>query len=151
MSVTTGPRVAARTASTSPPARTGPPGAANLTAGLRRTASTTPGRLGIAMVGLVLLSLLTGVIGLLSISGRSSTLDDLVSHREPVSAAAQQIYRSLSDADATAARAFLTSAVEPADLRARYQNDIAQAGAALAVAATDISGDTQATGPLSEL
>jgi len=92
-----------------------------------------------------------GVIGMLSISSRSSTLDDLVTHREPVSAAAQQIYRSLSDADATAAGAFLTSAVEPPALRTRYQTDIAQAGAALAVAATDISGDTQATGPLSVL
>lgn len=152
MSVTTGPRVVPRTAASGPPGgRTSPPGSANLTAGLRRTASTTPGRLGMAMVGLVVLSVLTGVIGMLSISGRSSTLDDLVSHREPVSAAAQQIYRSLSDADATAARAFLTSAVEPAALRTRYQADIAQAGAALAVAATDVSGDTQATGPLSQL
>jgi hypothetical protein len=151
MSVTTGPRVVPRTASTSPPPRTGPPGSANLTAGLRRTASTTPGRLGIAMVGLVVLSLLTGVIGMLSVSSRSSTLDDLVSRREPVSAAAQQIYRSLSDADATAASAFLSSAVEPPVLRARYQTDIAQAGAALAVAATDVSGVTEATGPLSQL
>jgi hypothetical protein len=152
MSVTTGPRVVPRTAASGPPGgRTGPPGSTNLTAGLRRTASTTPGRLGMAMVGLVVLSLLTGVIGMLSISGRSSTLDDLVTHREPVSAAAQQIYRSLSDADATAAGAFLSSAVEPPLLRARYQTDIAQAGAALAVAATDISGDTQATGPLSDL
>jgi hypothetical protein len=151
MSVTSGPRVAPRTAVASPPPRTGPPGSANLTAGLRRTASTTPGRLGMAMVGLIVLSLLTGVIGMLSVSSRSSTLDDLVSHRVPVSAAAQQIYRSLSDADATAAGAFLTSAVEPPALRTRYQNDIAQAGAALAVAATDISGDTLAAGPLSVL
>jgi hypothetical protein len=151
MSVTSGPRVVPRTAAASPPPRTGPPGSANLTASLRRTASTTPGRLGMAMVGLIVLSLLTGVIGMLSIAGRSSTLDDLVSHREPVSAAAQQIYRSLSDADATAAGAFLSSAVEPPALRTRYQTDIAQAGAALAVAATDISGDTQATGPLSVL
>jgi len=104
-----------------------------------------------AMLGLVALCLLTGVIGLVSISGRASTLDDLTNHREPVSAAAQQIYRSLSDADATAAGAFLTSAVAPPTLRARYLTDIAQAGTALAVAATDSSGIPEATKPLSLL
>jgi hypothetical protein len=104
-----------------------------------------------AMLGLVALCLLTGVIGLVSISGRASTLDDLTNHREPVSAAAQQIYRSLSDADATAAGAFLTSAVAPPTLRARYLTDIAQAGTALAVAATDSSGIPEATKPLSVL
>ncbi|HEY0807098.1 MAG TPA: hypothetical protein VGD84_18660 [Pseudonocardiaceae bacterium] len=148
MSVTSGPRVVTRTA----PA--GPPGArpsGDLAAGLRRGANTTPGRLTMAMLGLVALCLLTGVIGLVSISGRASTLDDLTNHREPVSAAAQQIYRSLSDADATAAGAFLTSAVAPPTLRDRYQTDIAQAGTALAVAATDSSGIPEATKPLSVL
>lgn len=124
---------------------------ADLAAGLRRTANTTPGRLSIAMVGLVVLSLLTGVIGLTSFTGRSSTITDLLTHREPVSAAAQQIYRSLSDADATAADAFLTSAVVPANLRARYQTDVAQAGSALAVAATDSAGVGAATTPLAQL
>ncbi|HEX5407380.1 MAG TPA: hypothetical protein VFX16_34335 [Pseudonocardiaceae bacterium] len=119
--------------------------------GLRRTANTTPGRLGLAMVGLVVLSLLTGVIGLLAIQGKSSTLDDLTTHREPFSAAAQQMYRSLSDADATAASAFLTSAVEPPALRERYQTDIQQAGAALAVAATDVEGVSAAAKPLAQL
>ncbi|HEX9338532.1 MAG TPA: hypothetical protein VF892_21725, partial [Pseudonocardiaceae bacterium] len=144
MSVTSDPRVVSRTTPVA-----GPPG--DLAAGLRRTANTTPGRLSIAMVGLVVLSLLTGVIGLVSIAGRSSTLDDLINHREPVSAAAQQIYRSLSDADATTASAFLTSAVAPATLRDRYQTDVAQAGTALAVAATDSAGIPEATQPLSVL
>ena len=153
MSVTTGPRAVGRTTPAGAPLA-GPSGAAppaDLAAGLRRTANTTPGRLSIAMVGLVVLSLLTGVIGLISVASRASTLDDLTNHREPVSAAAQQIYRSLSDADATAADAFLTSAVMPADLRTRYQTDIAQAGSALAVAATDSGGVTDATAPLSQL
>lgn len=142
MSVTSGPRTIApvrQSASTT------------LGDGLRRTANTTPGRLGLAMVGLVVLSLLTGVIGLLAIQGKSSTLDDLTTHREPFSAAAQQMYRSLSDADATAASAFLTSAVEPPALRERYQTDIQQAGAALAVAATDVEGVSAAAKPLAQL
>lgn len=153
MSVTSGPRVVAASA----PQRTGgaggrlPTTSTTVADTLRRTAGTTPGRLGLAMVGLVVLSLLTGVIGLLSIQGKASTLDDLTTHREPFSAAAQQMYRSLSDADATAASAFLSSAVEPPTLRVRYQTDIAQAGAALAVAATDIAGVSEATRPLSQL
>lgn len=135
----------------------GTPGAASsvvppdLPAGLRGAASTTPGRLSIALVGLVVLSVLGGISGLVSIAGRASTLDDLLNHREPVSAAAQQIYRSLSDADATTADSFLTAAVMPADLRARYQTDIAQAGTALAVAAANSAGVADATAPLSEL
>lgn len=118
---------------------------------LRRTASTTPGRLGLAMVGLVVLSLLTGVVALLSLQGKAGTLSDLTANREPFAAAAQQMYRSLSDADATQASAFLSSAVEPAALRERYQSDINQAGAALAVAATDISGVSGAAKPLQTL
>ncbi|HJP79418.1 MAG TPA: hypothetical protein VJ914_34410 [Pseudonocardiaceae bacterium] len=113
----------------------------NLAAGLRKFAATTPGRLSIAMAGLVLLSLLTGIVGILSGQSRVNTVDDLAAHREPVSAAAQQIYRSLSDADATAASAFLSGEVEPANLRDQYNTDIAQAGAALAVAVSD-SADT---------
>lgn len=118
---------------------------------LRRTASTTPGRLGLTMVGLVVLSLLTGVVGLLSVQGKAGTLADLTANREPFAAAAQQIYRSLSDADATTASAFLSSAVTPPALRERYQTDIEQAGAALAVAATDIGGVSDAAKPLVRL
>ncbi len=114
----------------------------NLAASLRGFAATTPGRLSVALVGLILLSLLTGIVGIFTGQTRVNTLDDLAQQREPVSAAAQQIYRALSDADATAASAFLSGAVEPNNLRAQYNTDIAQAGAALAVAATD-SADTQ--------
>jgi hypothetical protein len=153
MSVTSGPRVA--TGAPNPPVvRTpdrDPQGAGTLVDGLRSTARSTPGRLGLAMVGLVVLSLLTGVIGLLTVQGKASTLNDLTTHREPFSAAAQQMYRSLSDADATAASAFLTSAIEPQALLERYQTDIEQAGAALAVAATDVEGVSDAARPLAQL
>jgi hypothetical protein len=145
MSVTSSPPVPAAVRGRLPAAST------TVADALRRTAGTTPGRLGMAMVGLVVLSVLTGVLGLISIQGRASTLDDLTTNREPFSAAAQQIYRSLSDADATMASAFLSSSVPPDNLRERYQTDIQQAGASLAVAATDISGVAEATSPLSQL
>ena len=119
---------------------------------LRATARTTPGRLGLTMAGLVILAVVTGLIGLTTLQDRATTLNDLVHQREPVNAAAQQIYRSLSDADATAASAFLYGAVEPSSLRQRYQTDIQQAGIALAAAATDIStANQQAGGPIAIL
>jgi hypothetical protein len=145
MSVTSGPRVAVAPTGDRPGTST------SVAEAVRRTAGTTPGRLGLAMVGLVVLALLTGVLGLVTIQGRANTLDDLTTNREPFSAAAEQMYRSLSDADATMASAFLSSAVVPADLRQRYQTDIQQAGAALAVAATDIAGVSEAGKPLSQL
>ncbi|HEX3591610.1 MAG TPA: hypothetical protein VHV74_18475 [Pseudonocardiaceae bacterium] len=144
MSVTSAVRPVSRTATTGSTAGT-------LVDGFRRTANSTPGRLGLAMAGLVVLSVLTGVIGLIAVQGRASTLNDLTTHREPFSAATQQMYRSLSDADATTASAFLTSAVTPPALRERYQTDIEQAGAALAVAASDVEGVSAAAKPLAQL
>ncbi len=89
---------------------------------------------------LVLLSVLTGNVGALTMQGRLNTISGLVEHREPLSAAAQQIYRSLSDADATASSAFLSGGSEPPQLRERYEIDMGQAGAALAKAASDVGG-----------
>ncbi|HEV8557670.1 MAG TPA: hypothetical protein VGR06_14895 [Actinophytocola sp.] len=111
---------------------------------LTRSAGTTPGRLTVIAVGLVLLTVLTGLVGALALQQKQTTIDNLVEHREPLAAAAQQLYRSLSDADATAASAFLSGGTEPEALRSRYERDIAQAGAALAKASSDVGDDTQA-------
>ncbi|EID54587.1 hypothetical protein [Saccharomonospora xinjiangensis] len=148
-----GPEVA------TPPAGSEPPGAnrgsrsglaglldlpAELVRGMARSAATTPGRLSLIGVGLVVLSLLTGLVGTLSMQDRDDSVDALVEHREPLAAAAQEVYRSLSDADATAATAFLTPGAESPALRERYATDIAKAGAALAKAASDSAGIPEA-------
>ncbi|WP_028661551.1 hypothetical protein [Saccharomonospora saliphila] len=104
---------------------------------LTSSAATTPGRLSLIGAGLVALSLLTGLVGTLAAQDRADTVDGLVEHREPLAAAAQELYRSLSDADATAASAFLWAGVESPELRRRYEHDIAKAGAALSKAASD--------------
>ncbi|RZQ65373.1 hypothetical protein [Amycolatopsis suaedae] len=109
-----------------------------------RSAATTPGRLSVIAVGLVLLSLLTGIVGAFAFQDRKDIIGGLTDHREPLAAAAQQVYRSLSDADATAASAFLSTGTEPPALRERYEVDIAQAGAALAKAAADSGGVAEA-------
>jgi hypothetical protein len=107
---------------------------------VRKSASRTPGRLFLIGVGLALLSVLTGAFGAIAMQQKQNTIDNLISHREPVAAASQQIYRSLSDADATAASAFLAGGTMPAELRERYDLDIATAGANLAKASADVSG-----------
>ncbi|MET8846579.1 hypothetical protein [Amycolatopsis sp. NPDC004625] len=110
-----------------------------------RSAATTPGRLTVIAVGLVLLSLIAGLVATLSVQSRDDTISGVIDHREPLAAAAQQVYRSLSDADATAASAFLSIGTEPPELRQRYERDIAEAGAALAKAASDASDIADAT------
>lgn len=101
---------------------------------LRELSRTTPGVLIVFTVAAVLASVLVGLFTAVSVQSRARTLDDLAQRSGPLSVAAQDIYRSLSDADATANSAFLSGGQEPADVRARYEADIAQAEAALAVA-----------------
>jgi len=104
---------------------------------------TTPELYRLVMAGLVLLGLGAGIVGLATVRHRSALMSDITGVSGPLSVDAQDLYRSLSDADATAANAFLTNGVEPAALRQRYLNDIARATAALTVALRD-AGDEDA-------
>jgi hypothetical protein len=93
----------------------------------RLEGATTPGRLGLLLALLVLLSVAWGVLAALTANQHASAAGDVVAVSEPLSLDAEQIYTSLSDADATAANAFLAGGLEPAAARQRYQADIAQA------------------------
>jgi hypothetical protein len=66
---------------------------------------------------------------------------------------AQQIYRALSDADATAATSFLSGGLEPLPVRQRYLSDIARAASGLeaATAAATAAGQSSAAAPLARL
>ncbi|MEU3272526.1 hypothetical protein ABZ639_16915 [Saccharomonospora sp. NPDC006951] len=110
---------------------------ANAVRSVARSAKATPGRLSLIATGLIVLALVTGLVGTASVLNRDNTINALIDHREPLAAAAQEVYGSLSDADATAASAFLSTGTEPPELRERYELDIARAGAALAKAASD--------------
>lgn len=93
--------------------------------------------LRLLLIGLVLGSLVWGVIAALAVSQHASAASEVVSTSEPLSLAAQQMYQSLADADVTATSAFLaypptSSTAEPLSLRLRLQTDIASAGADLA-------------------
>jgi hypothetical protein len=94
-------------------------------------ATTTPAKLRLLLIGLVSLCLVWGGIAAWMVSQRASGAADVVSTSEPLVLDGQQIYRSLSDADATAASAFLSGGLEPLAAVRRYQADIAQAASHL--------------------
>ena len=91
--------------------------------------STTPGRLRLLLVVLVLASLAWGALAAFTVNQHASAASSVVSVREPLSVDAQQIYQHLSDADNTAATAFLAGGLEPPAARQRYLADIQAAGA----------------------
>jgi hypothetical protein len=93
----------------------------------RLDTATTPGRLRLLLVALVILSVAWGVIAALIADQHASAAANVVAVSEPLSLDAEQIYQSLSDADATAANAFLSGGLEPAAARQRYNADITQA------------------------
>ena len=87
----------------------------------------TPRKLRLVLVGLVLLCLAWGAVAAWVVSQRASGANDVVGVSEPLSLDGQQIYRALSDADATEATAFLAGGLEPLAARKHYLGDIAQA------------------------
>src|SRR6266487_3391821 len=94
-----------------------PPGPVTPAPALRRAwwrprldGATTPARLRLLLALLILLSLAWGVLAALTADQHASAAADVVAVSEPLSLDAEQIYTSLSDADATAASAFLAGA-----------------------------------------
>ncbi|GAA3206931.1 hypothetical protein [Dactylosporangium siamense] len=107
---------------------------------LIRRAATSPGRLTTLTAVVVVLGLAFGLAGVLAMRASVGLVSDVTDRSGPLSLQAQDIYRSLSDADATAATAFLGNGVEPAELRKRYLDDIARASSALTVALHSAEG-----------
>src|ERR1700736_4039042 len=119
----------------------------------RLETATTPARLGLLLVVLVLLSLAWGVLSALTANQHASAAADVVAVSEPLSLDAEQIYQCLSDADATAANAFLAGGLEPAAARQRYQADITQAAIRIEAASALVGSSaarTQLPGHLSK-
>src|SRR5215468_1965924 len=113
-------------------------------------ARTTPAKLRLLLAGLVVLCLVWGGLAAWVVSQRASGASDVVGTSEPLSLDGQQIYRALSDADATAASAFLSGGLEPIAARHRYQADIAQAARHLE-SATAAAGHSPAARDLAVL
>ncbi|WP_330181507.1 hypothetical protein OHB26_34855 [Nocardia sp. NBC_01503] len=105
----------------------------------RRFARTAPGVLSAVVVGLVALSVISGLVCANQLSEKLTRRDTVLTHSEPLANAAQRLYVALSAADATASSAFLSGNVESPDVRTRYRQALADAAAALAEATTGAS------------
>ncbi|KIQ64410.1 hypothetical protein TR51_08785 [Kitasatospora griseola] len=118
---------------------------------LRRAAATPPGRLRAAGAVLAALVLLFGAVAVWQSAHRSRAAGQVVSVGGPLSQDAAEIYRRLADADATAAAGFLLAGNEPAEVRARYQDDLATAARLLAEAAGRSGDSAESQSALAEL
>src|SRR5215470_8888534 len=99
---------------------------------LRAIVASTPARLTLWMVALLVVALGYGIAALVGSVQTSSSVASVRTSSGPLTVSAQSLYRSLWDADATAAAGFLSAGAEPPALRQRYLDDIASAGTALA-------------------
>ena len=135
------------------PAGTARPSASALARPAWRAARPTPLMLRWTLIGLVGVSLLWGAAAAWTVAQHASAAGDVVTTIEPLSVDAQQIYRALSDADATAATSFLSGGLEPLPVRQRYLSDIARAASGLeaATAAATAAGQSSAAAPLARL
>jgi hypothetical protein len=110
---------------------------------LRAIVRSTPGRLTAALIALLLLGIAYGITALTGSNEANAHVLSVQDSSGPLTVSAQSLYRALSDADATAATAFLSPGAETAASRQRYETDIAAAGTALAqvtAGASDTSG-----------
>jgi hypothetical protein len=106
--------------------------------------TTTPGRMRMAGVGIVVGLLVLALIGTGSLRARHRAATAVGTQAEPLLVGAEQIYSSLADADATATNTFLSGGLEPADRRQSYLNDVATATDELAKVAAQAGSSTDA-------
>ncbi len=105
----------------------------------RRFARTAPGVIGAVGAALALFALIAGLVSANAQSARISRHDTVLAHTEPLANAAQRLYVALSTADAAASTAYLSGGVESPEVRARYEDALTDAAAALAEATTGAS------------
>ncbi|RXS65161.1 hypothetical protein EST92_30085 [Streptomyces sp. TM32] len=118
---------------------------------LRAAATTEPGRLRVIGAVLALLVVVFGAVTAWQVSGRAAAADDVVTHSQPLTSDAASIYRSLADADTTAAAGFLAGGEESRTTRERYATDIATASALLVKASANSRGSDEAGAQMARL
>ncbi|MFV0129866.1 hypothetical protein ACLGI4_19525 [Streptomyces sp. HMX112] len=110
---------------------------------LRAAATTEPGRLRILGAVLAALVVTFGAVTAVEVTDRAAAADDVVGRSQPLSADAADIYRSLADADTAAAGGFLAGVRERAEVRRRYEKDIATVSRLLVRAAANTEGTAE--------
>jgi hypothetical protein len=95
------------------------------------------------MAAVVLAAILAGLALVAVTAVKRDATNSVAMRDEPLMLAADQLYASLSDADATAATTFLRGGAEPADLRARYLADVRRASAQLGALTRRVQGNAE--------
>ncbi|MGA5561545.1 hypothetical protein ACPCUV_10255 [Streptomyces platensis] len=118
---------------------------------LRAAATTEPGRLRVIGAVLALLVVLFGAVTAWQVADRAAAAEDVVEHSQPLTADAASLYRSLADADTTAAAGFLAGGEETRATRDRYAADIRTAAALLVKASANSAGSGGAGAQIAKL
>ncbi|MET8676324.1 hypothetical protein ABZW18_01645 [Streptomyces sp. NPDC004647] len=118
---------------------------------LRAGATTEPGRLRIIGAVLAALVIAFGGVTAWQVSDRAAAASDVVDRSQPLSADAASIYRSLADADTSAAAGFLAGGQWPRDVRERYERNINTASELLVRAAANSAGAESARRQIAKL
>lgn len=114
----------------------------NGAAWVRRFARTTPGVISAVAAISIVLCVISGIVCANQLGGKIDSRDRVLDRTEPLAYAGQRLYVALSAADAAAATAFLSGGIESPEVRARYQQALADAAAALAETTADTDDDT---------
>ncbi|MGH3912293.1 MAG: hypothetical protein ACRDTC_02605 [Pseudonocardiaceae bacterium] len=102
---------------------------------------TTPGKLRMTMMALVIGVLFSGGVGTYAAYARAEATRDLAERIEPLNASVTTLYRSLAAADATVTSGFLSGSLEPNEIRNRYDEQVTRATANLTQAGAQAGED----------
>lgn len=116
-----------------------------------RRGSATPDRLRRVGAVLVIGCLLTALVSLLGAVSRAGAVRDGDTRIAALTSDAAALYQSLADADAMATSGYVSGGLEPAAVRARYDEDIARASDRLVHAAGQLPEGDPAVGPLATI
>lgn len=114
---------------------------------LRRWTRRSEGELTLATAVIVGLCLLSGLVGALGLAQRADLLNSVAEQNAPLTEEIFTVYRSLADADATSANAFLAGGDESPSVRSTFDNDVATAASAL-ISASALSATLPQPGAL---
>ncbi|RMI34676.1 hypothetical protein [Streptomyces triticirhizae] len=152
------PAPRAEGAAGSPALRAAPPGLPRRRGALRENAGrlraalrTEPGQLRLIGAVLTGLLLLFGAVTFGQLAERAESARTARESSQPLSRDAASIYRSLADANTTAASGFLAGADEPSEVRNRYIRNISLASELLVSAAERGRGSPQSAALIARL
>lgn len=124
---------------------------AEAVARLRAGTGTEPGRLRLMGAVIVVLLLTFGLVASWQLSSRSDHTTSVIASSQRLSKDAALIYRSLADANTTAASGFLAGSNEDSTVRDRYDKDIKTAAKLITRAAATSKGSQHANKQLKTL